>query len=243
VTIDDGYRNISTVALPLLRQFDVPATVFVLTEAERERRMWIDRLEAAIEATALSSLRWEGHSFLLNSAPERARAMQSIVSMFQGLGVERQNALDSLLILLGNPPEQPDADRDLLDWDEIRVLHAAGIEIGSHADCHEPLTERPCQEVKSALTKSREMLERQLGPGRYALSYPYGARNPEVTRAAKQAGFACAVTGDPGLNRAFDLFGLKRLLLGADDDISRLRASLSGLRSFWRQVRIHRLHD
>ena len=236
VTIDDGYQNVLTVAQSLLRQFSVPATVFVLTGAERERRMWIDRLEAAIEATTVSSLRWEGRTFPLTAVVAKAEAMLVLVSMFQGLGAHRGSALEKLLALLGDPQEKPDPDRDLLTWDDVRALRDAGIEIGSHADCHEPLPQRALEEARSELIKSRETLEWQLGPGRYALSYPYGAWSQQLARVAQEAGFSCAVTGDPRLNRPDgDLFSLKRLLVGADDDIPRLRASLSGLRSFWKR--------
>jgi len=237
VTIDDGYRNVLTVAQSLLRQFSVPATVFVLTGADRERRMWIDRLEAAIEATTVSSLRWEGRTFPLTSVASKAKAISSLVSMVGGLGIERESALERLLALLGCPDGVPDPDRDLLTWEEVRALRDAGLEIGSHADCHEPLTQRALEEARSALTKSKETLERQLGPAQYALSYPYGAWNRQLAQVAKEAGFSCAVTGDPGLNRpGGDLFTLKRLLVGADDNIPRLRASLSGLRCLLRRV-------
>lgn len=234
VTLDDGYRNIITVALPLLRRFKVPATVFVLTGG-RQRRMWVDRLEWAIEATTVPSLSWQNWTFPLRSIVERVGAMRTLASMLQGLGTRREAALEMLLRRLGNPREEADSDRDLLTWDDVRALRDAGLEIGSHADCHEPLTQRPLEDIRCALWESREVLELQLGRGRYALSYPYGAWNRESARAAQDAGFACAVTGDPGLNRTGgDLFGLKRLLIGADDDIPRLRASLSGLRSFWK---------
>jgi peptidoglycan/xylan/chitin deacetylase (PgdA/CDA1 family) len=237
VTIDDGYRNILTTALPLLKRLKVPATVFVLTGPERERRMWIDRLEWAIEAAAVSSLRWEGRTFPLTSIAEKAEAMQILPAMLQGLGGQRETALETLLGQLGNSPEEVDPDRDLLSWDEVRALRDAGLEIGSHADCHEPLTQRRLEEAESALTKSREMLEWQVGPGRYALSYPYGAWTQELAQAVRKADFSCAVTGEPGLNRTGgNLFSLRRLLVGADDDITRLRASLSGLRSFWRRI-------
>jgi len=156
----------------------------------------------------------------------------------QGLGVKRETALEKLLELLRVRHEEADADRDLLTWEEVRVLRDAGLEIGSHADCHEPLTGRALGEAQAALTKSRETLEWQLGSGQYALAYPYGAWDQPLARVAREAGFSCAVTGEPGLNRpGADLFGLKRLLIGADDDVARVRASLTGLRSFWRRGR------
>lgn len=238
VTIDDGYRNILTMALPLLKRYKVPATVFILTGPERERRMWIDRLEAVVEASLLPSIQWAGRTFPLTSVAAKAEAIRALNPMFEKLGARREAALEQLRALLGNPREQPNPDRDLLTREEVRILRNAGLEIGSHADCHEPLTERPLEEARSALTMSREALERELGAARYALGYPYGAWNAQLARAAEEAGFYCAVTTDPGVNRlGTDLFGLKRLLVGADDDIARLRASLSGLRHFWRPKR------
>ena len=237
VTIDDGYRNVLTAALPLLKSFRVPATVFVLTGAGRERRMWIDRLEAVIEATSVSFLRWEGRRFPLTSITTKAEAIRALTPIFRGLGARREPALEELRTLLGNPSEPPNPDRDLLTPAEVRALRDAGLEIGSHADHHEPLTDRPLEELRSVLAKSRQALETDLGAGRYALSYPYGAWNAQLARMVQEAGFCCAVTTDPGLNRpGADRFGLKRLLVGADDSIPRLRASLSGLRHFLRPI-------
>ncbi len=235
VTIDDGYRNILTVALPLLKRFGMPATVFVLTGPERDRRMWVDRLEALVEASSVQSLQWAGQSLPLTCVAAKADAIRALTPMFRKLGAQREAALDELRMILGNPREEPNPDRDLLTWDEVRTLRDAGLEIGSHADFHEPLTERSLAELGSALVKSREALEREVGSGRYALSYPYGAWNGQMAKLVREAGFCCAVTTDPGLNRrGADLFSLKRSLVGADDDIPRLRASISGLRYFWR---------
>ena len=112
-------------------------------------------------------------------------------------------------------------------------MRKEGVEIGSHADRHDPLTERPIAEVRQALCKSRDALVSHFGPGRYALAYPYGASGDAISAAARDAGFSCAVIGRPGFNRSSaDLFALKRFLIGADDDELRLRASLSGLRAF-----------
>ncbi len=237
VTIDDGYRNTLTVALPILKRFGVQATVFVLTGAERERRMWVDRLEAAVEATPAAFLSWAGRTFPLTSVAAKADTIRVLTPIFKRLGALREAALDDLRARLGNPAEPPDPDRDLLSRAEIRTLRDAGVEIGSHADHHEPLIDRPREEARSALAKSRQCLEKELGPDRYALSYPYGAWSVPLAGAAREAGFYCAVSTDPGLNRpGADPFSLKRLLVGADDTVPRLRASLSGLRDFLRPL-------
>ncbi len=237
VTIDDGYRNVLTVALPLLKRFGVPATVFVLTGPERSQRMWIDRLEAVIGATSVRILRWEGRTFPLDSVARKVEAIRALTPMFRSLAARRDTALDELGALLETPSEEADPDRDLLRPDEVRALRRAGLEVGSHADRHEPLTHRLVEETRSALAESRRVLERELGAGPYALSYPYGAWSVQLAGVVRDAGFCCAVTSDPGLNRLeADPFSLKRLLVGADDGIPRLRASLSGLRHLLRPL-------
>jgi peptidoglycan/xylan/chitin deacetylase (PgdA/CDA1 family) len=234
VTFDDGYRNNRTTVLSLLKQFGIPATVFVLAGREREERMWIDRVEAAIVKTAVSQLRWQQRLLALTSAEEKKVAIGVLVRELRGLGADRERMIRALCTSLGDPPGEADPDRDLLNWDEIRELRDAGLEIGSHSDYHEPMTSRTLEDARSALTESREVLERQLGRGNYAFSYPYGAWSPEVARLAQEAGFSCAVTTDPGLNRVGgELFRLKRFLIGADDDVCRVRASMSGLRTLW----------
>jgi peptidoglycan/xylan/chitin deacetylase (PgdA/CDA1 family) len=237
VTMDDGYRNTLTSALPILKRCGVPATVFVLTGVERYRRMWIDRLEAAIAATAASSLFWDGRTLSLSSPAAKVETLRALTPVLRRLGPRRDAALDDLRSRLGDPLEPADPDRDLLSWDEVRALRDAGMEIGSHADLHEPLTARPLSEVRSALARSRQSLETECGWRPYALSYPYGSWTAGVAAAAREAGFYCAVSTDPGLNRpGGDAFGLRRMLVGADDTLPRLRASLSGLRDVLRPL-------
>ena len=133
-----------------------------------------------------------------------------------------------------NPAIAPDEDRDRLSWDELRQLRAEGLDVGSHADLHRPLSLRAAEEAAAGLRHSLATLARELGVERPALSYPYGARNASVMAAARAAGFACAVTAVPALaSHGADAFELPRFLVGADDDRRRLRASLAGLRRLW----------
>lgn len=237
VTFDDGYRNVLTVALPLLRRYGVPATVFVLTGSD-QRRFWTDRLEAAVAATSVRDLEWKGARLPLGSLDERRAALAMLHHRLGDLGPERNAALDSILERLEVEGATPDDDRDLLTWDEARALRQAGIEIGSHGDIHEPFTGRPLDELRDALVGSRRKLENELGAGRFPLAYPYGAWNGSVANAVRGAGFCCGATTDAGLNLPkADVFALCRFLMGADDDRPRLRASLSGVRAWFSRRR------
>jgi peptidoglycan/xylan/chitin deacetylase (PgdA/CDA1 family) len=231
VTFDDGYRNVLTTALPLLRKYSVPAALFVVTH--NARRMWEDDVEVAVELAAVEAVRWNGAVYRLQSLDDKRRSLAAVMAALQRLGPTREREIEKLREALGTARIPGDDDRDLLDWQELAMLQTEGVEIGSHADRHEPLTERALADMRAGLCKSRELLVERLGARRYALAYPYGASDGATATAARDAGFVCAVAGHPGFNGPdADLFGLKRFLIGADDDALRLRASLSGLRAF-----------
>ncbi|MBV5327352.1 MAG: polysaccharide deacetylase family protein, partial [Chlorobium sp.] len=61
LTFDDGYRNNLTFALPILRQFKAPATIFLSTgNVEEQKPFWFDRLDYAIQSMSKSSLSHHG---------------------------------------------------------------------------------------------------------------------------------------------------------------------------------------
>ncbi len=231
LTFDDGYRNVLTNAIPLLRKYSVPATVFVVTHYGG--RMWEDEVEVAVELANAEALRWNGAVYRLQSLQDKRRTLAAVMTALQRLGPAREPAVEKLREALGAPRFPRDDDRDLLDWEDLATLRREGVEIGSHADRHEPLTERALSDVREGLSKSHETLTYKLGPHRYPLAYPYGANDAAISAVARDAGFACALAGRPGFNGPdADVFALKRFLIGADDDALRLRASLSGLRAF-----------
>lgn len=232
VTFDDGYRNFATQAWPLLVRYRVPATLFVPTE--EGGRLWEDRLESALLGATAPHFEWGGRVFDLSVARGRDAALSAVEAQVASESQRREDVLGQLLEQLGAPPETADEDRDRLSWDELRRMQGEGLEVGSHADRHLPLPLRPAAEAADGLRRSLATLVSELGPSCPPLSYPYGARGAQHVSAASRAGFLCAVTGVPKLaTRGAGLFELPRLLVGAKDDGTRLRASLAGLRRLW----------
>jgi peptidoglycan/xylan/chitin deacetylase (PgdA/CDA1 family) len=230
VTFDDGYRNFLTNALPVLERHSVPATLFVLTAVPR--RLWVDRVEAAFQATRKPRLEWTGLDLDLATEQKRIASLDRVIRHLSALDGDRDAAVVSLMQELDADADAPDDDRDLLSWDEIRTLAKAGIEIGCHADRHEALPRRHQMNLANELARARLRLVEELGDRAFPFSYPYGAWTPPIRAAVIAAGFTSAVTTDAVLNGdSADPFLLGRFLVGADDDVVRLRASAAGLRA------------
>ncbi len=125
-----------------------------------------------------------------------------------------------------------DDDLRYLSWEEARMLkRTQGIEFGSHTCSHSGLLTLSPAEGRRELRHSYDDLVNQLVIETPALSYPKGQYSKLLADAARDAGYACAVTTDRGPNELHhDLFTLGRTLIGDDDDEASFAVRVSGLR-------------
>ncbi|MGN6168343.1 MAG: polysaccharide deacetylase family protein [Solirubrobacteraceae bacterium] len=125
----------------------------------------------------------------------------------------------------------------LLDAEGLRSISARGIEVGSHAATHTPLTKVSPDQLARELTGSAATLE-ALGLARpRALAYPHGEWDPAIASAAREAGYQAAFTVTPGTVRArADRWALPRIEVLAEDEPWRLRIKLvaAGAPNRWR---------
>jgi peptidoglycan/xylan/chitin deacetylase (PgdA/CDA1 family) len=121
---------------------------------------------------------------------ERDRKMTLPLLDEVGMSAEDRRALEVNTIALLRDP--------LMDWPELRELAGAGFDIQSHSCAHHFLTTLPPAQVTDDLIRSRKTLEDRLGRPVQAIAYPYGASNPEVAAAARDAGFDLGFVSDHG---------------------------------------------
>jgi peptidoglycan/xylan/chitin deacetylase (PgdA/CDA1 family) len=84
-----------------------------------------------------------------------------------------------------------------MTWEMLREMAAVpGIEIGSHALEHKPLSDIPEQEAWTSLVASKKTLEEKLSCEIKAISYPCGSFNEKILEMARGAGYAygCAAS-------------------------------------------------
>jgi peptidoglycan/xylan/chitin deacetylase (PgdA/CDA1 family) len=100
----------------------------------------------------------------------------------------------------------------LLTADEIRELHGAGIEIGSHGATHRALTRLDDADLAREVAGSRETLERLTGAPVTSFCYPYGDFDNRVVEAVRAAGYRAATVIRGGISKDLsDPFRLKRV--------------------------------
>lgn len=99
-----------------------------------------------------------------------------------------------------------------MNWAQIRALHAAGMEIGSHTLTHRPPSTLSDEELRQELVKSRQILEDGLGAPVTSISSPTGFFNPRMRAIAREVGYKALCFGRIGLvQTSTDPFSLNRI--------------------------------
>jgi peptidoglycan/xylan/chitin deacetylase (PgdA/CDA1 family) len=95
----------------------------------------------------------------------------------------------------------------VLSADEVRELHARGVEIGAHTVTHPDLSRLPYEAALDELAGSKRALEALLDAPVEVAAYPYGKADAETRAAAREAGFraACRTLGEGSWSDPYDL--------------------------------------
>ncbi|PDT88361.1 polysaccharide deacetylase [Bradyrhizobium sp. Y36] len=206
-TFDDGYRDNLDHALPVLREFDAPLTVYVASDfAEGTGRIWWAALEAVIAKAEQIDVTI-GHSALrLDATTPAAKqaAYDRLHDWLRALPGEYDLAREIETLCTTHDVDMAALCRSLcLSWDELKSFAADPlVTIGAHSVSHCNLAKLAEDVAAQELTASRARIEQALERPVLHLAYPYGDREAAATREfglAATAGFKTAVTTRPGM--------------------------------------------
>lgn len=107
--------------------------------------------------------------------------------------------------------------------DQVKVLDAAGMEIGSHTINHKDLAKMGENDQEKQLTTSKAALENLLGKSVTSFCYPAGKYNAITVTLAKKAGYTTSTTTKPGIATGQDFMNspheLKRIRVTESTDL------------------------
>ncbi|MEW4568946.1 polysaccharide deacetylase family protein [Tautonia sp. JC769] len=236
LTFDDGFRNVATTAFPILEQYQIPSTIFLVTGVVGTNQpAWPDILFHALATTKATEVVFDESRWPLQTPDQRSQAFGALVSRL--IEMQRQRKDDALTEIdrqldpfsrIG--PESPLAS---MNWDEVDRLAKTGlVNFGSHTHTHQILARCEAKDQETELRASRDILIERLGSAEL-FAYPNGGRGDftEATgRLLERLGYRCGLTTIPGLNKITrDLYTLKRVNVGADTSLHRFELLMAGL--------------
>lgn len=232
ITFDDGYQNVYDVAWPLLKEYQIPATIFICPGfVDVNRVYWVDLLEHWINKTELSeinlsvSIDIQG-KYILHSKEQKIDLVRHAKKVLKSMQpAERENALFQIKKACQVKSETNLATNySILNWDEIIELNRDSlITIGSHTINHEILSLIDGEHLQRELADSRSLLESKIDADVREFAYPNGRIidfNDITVKGLINSGYRLAVTAEPGFVSTDDsLYKLSRVAVGYENQL------------------------
>jgi peptidoglycan/xylan/chitin deacetylase (PgdA/CDA1 family) len=110
----------------------------------------------------------------------------------------------------------------MLDWDQVRELAAAGVEIGGHSHTHPEMDQLADDPLRFELLRCAEIITGELGTRPVSFAYPYGYSSRRVRRAVRETGYRQSLAvGNALARRRQGPYALQRVTVrrstGADE--------------------------
>jgi peptidoglycan/xylan/chitin deacetylase (PgdA/CDA1 family) len=232
-TLDDGYRDNRDFALPVMREFDAPLTVYVASDfAEGTGRLWWIALEMVIARAAAIEAPIGGTIVRLDASTPAAKqaAFDRLHDWLRALPGEHDLQREISALCTRHGVDEGKIARDLcMSWDELKAFADDPlVTIGAHTITHCNLARQTEATASFELATSRARIEDALQRPALHLAYPYGDRiaaGPREFALARATGFKTAVTTRPGMifpESAAHLTALQRVSLNGNYQDARI---------------------
>lgn len=203
ITFDDGYRDNHDLALPLLKRYRLPATVFVATGFLNGGRMFNDSVVETVrrlDTGPIDLSRVGLGTRLVTDIPSRRTLIADLTKAVKYLAPEeRDDFCEDLCRRAGGR-----LPNDLMmDDHQVRAMARAGVDIGGHTVHHPILARIGPEEARREIEANRDDLRNLTDVAPHSFAYPNGKPNLDYSaahaRMVADAGYDVAVSTAVGV--------------------------------------------
>jgi peptidoglycan/xylan/chitin deacetylase (PgdA/CDA1 family) len=239
--MDDGWRGVYTVGLPIIRELEIPVTVYVTT-------YYVEN-PMPVYTVTISYLFWRATPQLVHLPRgigtfdlrcEAAKADEAAQNFGAALPPgDRLQFLKEVAAALDVSFHEIERQRlfEVMDEQQLRSLAAAGVDIQLHSHRHQwPLYDKDM--VESEIAENRRFLQRVVSRPLEHFCYPSGVYGLHQAEWLAGLGVKSATTIDPGLNyHHTSRFALRRLVDGGPVSEIEFAAEMTGFMELVRLLR------
>ncbi|WP_224999082.1 polysaccharide deacetylase family protein [Cesiribacter sp. SM1] len=208
VTVDDGDVSFYQHMFPLLKQYKLPAILFVITGLiDTKIPFWWDELEYLLGPEQGGKKVWE-----VKEWPNHKRLAY----------------LEQLRATVDKAP----LEQQQLTTAQLLEMQEAGVTIANHSHTHPMFDKCTEAELQDEFMKSKQFFEERGLKGYRLFAYPNGNHSTLTEKVAKEAGIEYAFLFDHKLpSKGFNPYRISRLSVTDQTSVNKLHFILSGWHS------------
>ncbi len=194
VTFDDGYKNLIDLALPVLEEHEIPATVFLSTAAVE--RSWIPfqfQLYGSLKIRDDFSIQLKGKTVQIGvNADSKKKAYYRIKDLTRGFDKTKLARVINEI----NPDNSREKFKEkFLSWEDVKFLSEHPlVTAGSHGHNHLHLNQVTGETAQRDIKISRNLIRKHTGSDVIFFAYPYGDYSMSLNKYIMSEGFSHAFT-------------------------------------------------
>jgi len=238
LTFDDGFYNFYSQAAPILKEFQVPATVYAVSDSLDDNRpnlgmMARDLILRSTQNSVESPIPGESQSYSLATSSERARLTKRVLDALKSLSPGEQELLIQKLatgLSVDLAPLIAGRIWHTINVDEMCELSADGFCIQLHTHSHLNVVDYAAN-LEEELQLNRSAIERVTCRDASHFCYPSGCWEQKSWDQLRKSGVVSATTTRQGPNfRKTPLLALRRVLNGENRSQLEFEFQMSNLR-------------
>jgi peptidoglycan/xylan/chitin deacetylase (PgdA/CDA1 family) len=221
VTLDDGYLDNLRVALPLLRERQIPATVFAVSGCFGQEYWWDELARRFAPENPLpphivvedSTRRIEIPLPRGHARTERLQALRNLHDVLFALPRESTLKVLDQLRPEGSEGQEDEPRHRCMTTAELRELARDDlIEIGAHSESHRPMEYLSESAQADEIAAGKTALEQLIARPVRSFSYPHGSYVGSLDELVENAGHTCSCGAHENVVRSHsNIYNLPRL--------------------------------
>lgn len=212
ITFDDGYFDNYSQAFPILKKHNVPGAFFLPTDFIDSKKIpWWDEIAYLLRNSYNKSYQLPEQTTIYFLEKNNIDAtIQKII--YQSKRLENISIIEVLEDIRKKFPEAHNKLNKLnnkentlfMNWLQVKEMADNGMEIGSHTQSHQILSELSEKQQEEEIEQSKHIIEEHIGRKVLSIAYPVGRYHCYTERTcslSKNAGYIIGFNKEPGKNK------------------------------------------